>query len=71
MILSAAMMLRYDLAQPELAAKIEAAVDAVLDSGVRTSDIAAASSKSEKLVGCIEMGKAVEAAPRASSLIRI
>jgi 3-isopropylmalate dehydrogenase len=39
-ILSAAMMLRYSLNQPEAADAIEAAVQAALDDGYRTSDIA-------------------------------
>jgi 3-isopropylmalate dehydrogenase len=58
LILSAAMMLRYDLDRAEEADILEKAVEAVLDQGLRTADI-----KQEedgcKLVGCIEMGKAV------------
>ncbi|KAL9187512.1 hypothetical protein ACHAXT_001615 [Thalassiosira profunda] len=58
LILSAAMMLRYDLDRSEEADILERAVEAVLDQGLRTADI-----KQEgdgcKLVGCIEMGKAV------------
>lgn len=58
MILSAAMMLKYDLDRPEEAAIIEAAVESVLDQKVRTPDI-----KQEndgcKLIGCKEMGDAV------------
>jgi 3-isopropylmalate dehydrogenase len=58
MILSAAMMLQYDLDRPEEAAVLEAAVEAALDAGVRTPDI-----KQEgdgcKLVGCTEMGQVV------------
>jgi 3-isopropylmalate dehydrogenase len=58
MILSAAMMLRYDLDRPEEALLIETAVEAVLDQGLRTADI-----KQEgdgcQLVGCVEMGKAM------------
>ena len=58
LILSAAMMLRYDLDRAEEADILEAAVETVLDQGLRTADI-----KQEddgcKLVGCIEMGKAV------------
>jgi 3-isopropylmalate dehydrogenase len=38
-ILSAAMMLRWSLGQPEAAAAIEAAVDASLDAGYRTRDL--------------------------------
>jgi len=58
MILSAAMMLRYDLDRAAEADLLESAVEAVLDQGVRTADI-----KQEgdgcKLVGCVEMGEAV------------
>lgn len=58
MILSAAMMLKYDLDRPEEALLIEQAVESVLDQGLRTPDI-----KQEgdgcKLVGCREMGKTV------------
>jgi 3-isopropylmalate dehydrogenase len=58
MILSAAMMLRYDLERPEEALMIEAAVELALDEGLRTADI-----KQEgdgcKLIGCVEMGKVV------------
>ena len=38
-ILSVAMMLRYTLYEPEMADRIEAAVDSVLDKGLRTADI--------------------------------
>jgi len=55
-ILSAAMMLRYDLSQPEAADQIEAAVEAVLDAGLRTGDIAQDGCKT---IGCKEMGEAV------------
>jgi 3-isopropylmalate dehydrogenase len=58
MILSAAMMLTYDLDRPAEAMLLEKAVEAVLDAGLRTLDI-----KQEgdgcKLVGCQEMGEAV------------
>lgn len=58
MILSAAMMLRYDLDRPDEAQLLEDAVEAVLDQGLRTADI-----KQEgdgcQLVGCVEMGEAV------------
>ena len=58
MILSAAMMLQYDLDRPEEARLLEQAVEAVLDQGLRTPDI-----KQEGdnciLVGCKEMGEAV------------
>jgi 3-isopropylmalate dehydrogenase len=48
-VLSAAMMLRYDLNQPAAAAKLEAAVVSVLDAGFRTGDIF---SEGNQLVGC-------------------
>jgi 3-isopropylmalate dehydrogenase len=58
MILSAGMMLQYDLDRPAEAKMLEEAVQAVLDQGLRTPDI-----KQEndgcKLVGCKEMGQAV------------
>jgi 3-isopropylmalate dehydrogenase len=38
--LSAAMMLRHGLGRPDEAARIEAAVDAVLEQGLRTPDLA-------------------------------
>jgi 3-isopropylmalate dehydrogenase len=40
-ILSAAMLLRYSLCQPEAASAVEQAVQAVLPQGLRTADIAA------------------------------
>jgi 3-isopropylmalate dehydrogenase len=55
-ILSAAMMLRFSLNQPEAAARIEAAVDAVLSQGLRTPDIY---SEGTTRVGTREMGDAV------------
>lgn len=58
-ILSAAMMLRYDLAQPEAADAIEDAVEKVLDQGYRTGDI---KQDGCKMVGCRAMGEAVVAA---------
>jgi 3-isopropylmalate dehydrogenase len=58
-ILSVAMMLRYSLNKPELAEKVEVAVGAVLDAGLRTPDIAA---DGESAVGTQEMGDAVVAA---------
>jgi 3-isopropylmalate dehydrogenase len=61
-ILSAAMMLRYTLAQPEAADRIESAVGSVLASGLRTADIASAGTRT---VGTREMGDAVVAALRA------
>jgi 3-isopropylmalate dehydrogenase len=58
-ILSAAMMLRYSLRQPDAAARIEAAVAHVLRSGLRTADIHAPGTRK---VGTAEMGDAVVAA---------
>ena len=58
-ILSAAMMLRFSLQQPEAAARIEAAVQDVLASGLRTADIW---SEGTTRVGTREMGDAVVAA---------
>ncbi len=55
-ILSAAMMLRYSLAKPLQADRIEAAVQAVLAQGLRTPDI---KTDGCKLVGTKEMGEAV------------
>ena len=58
-ILSAAMMLKFSLNQPEAAARIEKAVDAVLTQGLRTPDIW---SEGTRKVGTVEMGAAVVAA---------
>ena len=55
-ILSAAMMLRFSLNQPEAAARIEKAVDAVLTQGLRTPDIY---SEGTTKVGTVQMGDAV------------
>jgi 3-isopropylmalate dehydrogenase len=55
-ILSAAMMLRYSLKQPEAADRIEAAVQRVLAQGLRTADIA---SPVCTVVGTAQMGDAV------------
>ncbi len=55
-ILSAAMMLRYTLGEVEAADDIEVAVEKVLNSGLRTGDIAASG---EKVIGCTEMGEAI------------
>ena len=56
MILSAAMMLRYALNQPEASDLLEQAVLTVLDQGYRTGDIA---SEGTNLVGCKAMGEAL------------
>ncbi|MDP2073261.1 3-isopropylmalate dehydrogenase [Hydrogenophaga sp.] len=58
-ILSAAMMLRFSLNQPDAAARIETAVSSVLASGLRTTDIW---SEGTTKVGTREMGDAVVAA---------
>ncbi len=55
-ILSAAMMLRFSLNQPEAAVRIEAAVKAVLTQGLRTADIFSAGGTR---VSTREMGDAV------------
>ncbi len=62
-ILSVAMMLRYSLAAPEQADRIEQAVSKVLDRGLRTGDIAAPGTTT---VGTVEMGDAVLEAVRSS-----
>ena len=58
-ILSAALMLRYSLGQPQAAERIERAVAKVLQSGLRTADIHTAGTRK---VGTKEMGDAVVAA---------
>jgi len=55
-ILSVAMMLRYSLSEPAAAERIESAVSAVLDQGLRTADILSAGMRR---VGTAEMGDAV------------
>ena len=61
-ILSAAMMLRFSLNQEAAASRIEQAVQAVLEQGLRTADIY---SDGTKKVGTVEMGEAVVAALKA------
>ncbi|MET0068829.1 MAG: 3-isopropylmalate dehydrogenase [Candidatus Thiodiazotropha sp.] len=58
-VLSVAMLLRYSLDEPEMADRIEAAVDRVLDEGLRTADIM---SDGMTEVSCEAMGDAVVAA---------
>ncbi|MDR1470811.1 MAG: 3-isopropylmalate dehydrogenase [Spirochaetaceae bacterium] len=60
-ILSAAMMLRYSFSLEKEAVAIENAVNAALDAGLRTADIASRNGNSvhEKIVGTTEMGEAV------------
>ena len=57
--LSAAMMLRHGLDRPEEAERIETAVDAVLEQGLRTPDLAA---EGDATIGTDEMTNAVLAA---------
>jgi len=61
-ILSVAMMLRYSLDAPAHAERIEAAVSAVLDTGLRTPDIF---SEGAERAGTRQMGDAVVSALRA------
>jgi 3-isopropylmalate dehydrogenase len=58
-ILSAALMLRYSLGQPQAAERIEKAVSKVLKSGFRTADIY---TQGTRRIGTAEMGDAVVAA---------
>ena len=55
-ILSVAMMFRYSFNLPQEAAAIENAVDAVLNEGWRTADIAA---PGEQAVGTLKMGELI------------
>lgn len=68
-ILSAAMMLRWSLGRPDVAAAIEAAVTTTLDAGYRTPDLIAAVGEQpgQKKVGTQAMGNAVLAALVAAS----
>jgi len=70
MILSAAMMLQYDLDRPDEAKILEDAVEAVLDTGLRTPDIKI-DDDGCKLVGCIEMGEAVAEAITAIETVAV
>ena len=58
MILAAAMMLRYSLEMPAEADAVEAAVNAALESGLRTGDI---QEPGTTQVGCAAMGQAITA----------
>ena len=62
-ILSASMMLRYSLDASEAADAIDKAVESVLDSGIRTPDIA---SPGMPAVGTAEIGSAIADAVRRS-----
>ena len=55
-ILSAAMMLRYSFNLDAEAQAIEDAIDAVLEAGLRTGDIA---KQNEQSISCTEMGNAI------------
>jgi 3-isopropylmalate dehydrogenase len=59
MVLSAAMMCRYDLKCPAVADRLEKAVNAALDAGYRTSDLFKEGG-GLKLTKCSEMGKLLE-----------
>ncbi len=63
-ILSVAMLLRHSLGEEEAAARVERAVGAALDQGLRTPDIAAPGTRA---AGTREMGAAVAAALRAQA----
>ena len=59
-ILSVAMMCKYSLDLPDCAEAIENAVNAVLDEGFRSADIASREeSKKETILGCVEMGEKI------------
>jgi len=60
-VLSGAMMLRYDLDQPEAADLIEKIVNDVLDADIRTGDILSSDVKAKNIeaVGCKAMGEAL------------
>ncbi|MBW4463955.1 MAG: 3-isopropylmalate dehydrogenase [Pegethrix bostrychoides GSE-TBD4-15B] len=58
-VLSAAMLLRYGLNEPEAASRLEQAVQTVLDADYRTGDIMSAG---KTLVGCQAMGEALKQA---------
>ncbi|MDI9470882.1 MAG: 3-isopropylmalate dehydrogenase [Bacillota bacterium] len=58
-ILSAALLLRYQGAHEEAAVRIERAVEAVLDAGWRTADLATPDTGAEQILGCRAMTRAV------------
>ncbi|MDF0597638.1 3-isopropylmalate dehydrogenase [Psychromarinibacter halotolerans] len=64
MIGSLAMSLRYSLDEPDLADRVEAAIESVLEQGLRTPDIAA---PGQNAVSTAEMGTAVAEALRAGA----
>ena len=55
-ILSVAMMLRFSLDRPDLAERVEQAVEQALNAGMRTADLAI---HGEAPIGCAAMGEAV------------
>jgi 3-isopropylmalate dehydrogenase len=61
-ILSAAMMLEFSFGQAAAAGAVRAAVNRVIDDGLRTGDIFSATDPSAKKVGTREMGDAIAAA---------
>lgn len=63
-ILSVAMMLRYSLDEPALAARVEGAVSAVLRAGLRTADLGGGRGEA---AGTVAMGDAVVAELRKSA----
>jgi 3-isopropylmalate dehydrogenase len=58
-ILSVPMMLRYSFDMTEASEKIERAVEAVLEKGLRTPDIYREGQEGTKKIGCREMGEAI------------
>jgi 3-isopropylmalate dehydrogenase len=68
-ILSAAMLLRYSFGLEKEAVAMEGAVNAALDLGLRTRDIAGRGG-GEKIVGTAEMGKAVVKALEAGAVFK-
>ncbi len=60
-ILSVEMMLRYSFDMQEAADDLAAAIEAVLDEGWRTGDIANADTPADKIVGTVAMGDLVVA----------
>lgn len=58
-ILSVEMMLRYSFNMQDAADAVAAAVEAVLDEGWRTGDIAGAETPADKIVGTVAMGDLV------------
>ncbi len=58
-ILSAALLLRHAAADEAAAARIERAVEVVLDAGWRTADLATVDTEPERILGCRTMTQAV------------